>query len=89
MTNPSLNNSAYDAPTSQRLGDPTRDFDAFRNAVFADDALRVALQACASMDDLIALSQTLGAARGYSFDRDTVVAAANRSRRDWIEQWIT
>ena len=89
MTNPSLNNSAYDASTSQRLDDPTRDFDAFRNAVFADDALRVALQACASMDDLIALSLTLGAARGYSFDRDTVVAAANRSRRDWIEQWIT
>lgn len=89
MTNPSLTNSANDAPTSQRLDDPTRDFDAFRNAVFADDALRVALQACASMDDLIALSLTLGAARGYSFDRDTVVTAANQSRRDWIEQWIT
>jgi len=89
MTNSSLSISTNDAPTSQRLGDVTRGFDAFRNAVFADDALRAQLQACTSMDDLIALSLTLGAARGYSFDRDAVVAAANRSRRDWIEQWIT
>ncbi len=89
MTNSSLSISTKDAPTSQRLDDPTRDFDAFRSAVFADEALLVELQACVSMDDLIALSLTLGAARGYSFDRDAVVAAANRSRRDWIEQWIT
>lgn len=77
------------APTTVSMIDETSaQFQAFREAVFADPALQAELRACQRMDDLLALAVTRGNALGFHFLGEEVNAQVNQARRDWMEQWI-
>ena len=79
------------APTMASLlliDDATAQFQAFRETVFGEPAVRDALRACEHMDELMALTVTLGAAHGFTFSVEDVRAQVSRARRDWIERWI-
>jgi predicted ribosomally synthesized peptide with nif11-like leader len=63
-------------------------FEQFRQLVLQDTALQQQLRGTSDRDQMIALTQQLGAERGYSFMTEDVLEALRASQREWIERWL-
>ncbi|HEV7860429.1 MAG TPA: Nif11-like leader peptide family natural product precursor [Pyrinomonadaceae bacterium] len=63
-------------------------FEQFKQLVLQDTALQQQLRSISDRDQMVALTQRLGAERGYSFTTEDVWAALHASQREWIERWL-
>jgi predicted ribosomally synthesized peptide with nif11-like leader len=63
-------------------------FEQFRQLVLQDTALQQQLRATNDREQLVTLTQQLGAERGYSFTTEDVWEALNANQRQWIERWL-
>ncbi|MEA2174311.1 MAG: hypothetical protein QOD00_1903 [Blastocatellia bacterium] len=63
-------------------------FEQFRQAVLRDPALQRQLRAISDREQFIALTQQLGAERGFSFTTEDVAEALRANQRAWIERWL-
>ena len=66
-----------------------RDFEAFREIVFADAALLDDLRHTADLPALMEKVITEARARGLDISTQDLQAIANANRRAWLERWIS
>lgn len=63
-------------------------FEQFRQLVLREPALQQQLKATSDREQFIALTQRLGAERGYDFTVEDVRQALQASHRAWLERWL-
>jgi predicted ribosomally synthesized peptide with nif11-like leader len=63
-------------------------FERFKQLVLQDAGLQEQLRGTSDRDRMVALTQQLGAERGYSFTTEDVLEALRASQREWIERWL-
>jgi predicted ribosomally synthesized peptide with nif11-like leader len=63
-------------------------FEQFRQLVLQDTTLQQQLRGTSDREQLVALTQRLGAERGYSFTTEDVLEALRAGQREWIERWL-
>ena len=66
---------------------PQNAFEQFRGLVLEDVSLQVELRDL-SGDEFVTRVVELGAAEGFEFAADDVLAAMRENKRLWIERWI-
>lgn len=68
--------------------DGAAEFARFREAVFADPALAADLRAHSDHQSFVTRTVQRGAAAGYRFSAEDVIATMQEGKRRWISQWM-